>query len=153
MRNNKESFFDYCKRNNRIDLLDEWNYDKNNGLNPTDVSSGNGKKIWWICKDGHEWDSRIIDRKRNKNCPYCSNKKVLEGYNDLATTHPEIAKEWHSTKNGNLKPTQVVAGSNKKVWWKCSKGHEWDISPNVRTGRGRKWCRCGKQIAGMGDND
>ncbi|OLN24302.1 zinc-ribbon domain-containing protein [Desulfosporosinus metallidurans] len=46
----------------------------------------------------------------------------MEGYNDLATTKPEIVQEWHPTKNGNLKPSDVVAGSERKVWWKCKKG-------------------------------
>ncbi|MCM1259036.1 MAG: zinc-ribbon domain-containing protein [Roseburia sp.] len=39
------------------------------------------------------------------------------GFNDLATTHPQLVKEWHPTKNGNVKPIDVSAGSNKKVWW------------------------------------
>jgi hypothetical protein len=59
-------------------------------------------------------------------CPICFNQKVVKS-NCLATTHPEIAKEWHPTKNGDLTPFDVVAGSHKKVWWKCPVGddHEW----------------------------
>ncbi len=46
----------------------------------------------------------------------------------LQTTNPELASEWHPTKNGQLTPADVTAGSVKKVWWKCPKGsdHEWD---------------------------
>ena len=65
-------------------------------------------------------------------CPYCSNKKVLRGYNDLETTNPVLAKEWNYEKNGDLLPTQLVAGSNKKVWWKCSEAHEWQAVINNR---------------------
>ena len=55
----------------------------------------------------------------------------------LDESHPEIAAQWHSTKNGNLKPEHVTAGSNQRVWWKCPKGndHEWIAQPNSRTGR------------------
>ena len=58
-------------------------------------------------------------------CPVCSNHKVLAGYNDLETLYPLLAKEWHPTKNGDLKPSMVVPGSGKKVWWQCVDGHEW----------------------------
>jgi len=55
----------------------------------------------------------------------------------LAETHPEVAKQWHPTKNGDLTPNNVTPGSNKKVWWKCDKGadHEWLSQPNTRTGQ------------------
>jgi len=52
----------------------------------------------------------------------------------LAEVNPELAKQWHSTKNGNLTPFDVSAGSHNKVWWKCSKGddHEWEASIKSR---------------------
>ena len=43
--------------------------------------------------------------------------KLERGVNDLATLYPELAKEWHPTKNGNLKPCDVTKGKVKKVWW------------------------------------
>ena len=57
--------------------------------------------------------------------PYCGDRKVLKGYNDLRTTHPKIVREWNKERNGDLKPTDVLASSNKRVWWKCKEGHEW----------------------------
>ena len=54
---------------------------------------------------------------------------------NLTTTHPELIKEWHPTKNGELTPQQLTFGSNKKVWWICEHGHEWEVSPNGRTSR------------------
>ena len=48
------------------------------------------------------------------------------GFNDLGTTHPELVKEWHPTKNGDLTPRDVVAGSSKIIWWKCTHNHEWN---------------------------
>ena len=48
----------------------------------------------------------------------------------LAEKHPELTKQWHPTKNGELTPNDVTFGSNKKVWWKCDKAedHEWKAS-------------------------
>ena len=51
--------------------------------------------------------------------------------------YPLLVSEWHSTKNGNLRPADLAAGSNKKVWWRCSKGHEFILSPNTRTNNHR----------------
>ncbi|MDI6534995.1 zinc-ribbon domain-containing protein (plasmid) [Bacillus mycoides] len=44
--------------------------------------------------------------------------------NSIAIRNPELAKQWHETKNGKLTPFHVTVGSNKKAWWKCEKGHE-----------------------------
>lgn len=43
---------------------------------------------------------KISDRtsKRNRNCPYCANRRVLKGFNDLSSVCPAVAKEWHPTK-------------------------------------------------------
>ena len=78
----------------------------------------------------------------NSNCPYCSNKKVKSNKeNSLFFLFPEIAKEWDYEKNGDLKPTDVTKGSDKKVWWKCEKGHSWQSSPNIiRKNRQKEKC-------------
>ena len=107
-----------------------WNYEKNKGVIPDMVSYSTNKKVWWKCSKGHEFmmTPSAFTRKRATDtecCPYCSNKRIIVGENDLVTTQPDIVKEWNYEKNGDLKPQQVSQGSNKKVWWKCSKGHEW----------------------------
>ena len=67
--------------------------------------------------------------------------KLIVGINDLATTHPNIAAEWHPTKNGDLKPSDVSSFSHKKVWWLCAKGHEWQAQINARNrGNGCPFC-------------
>lgn len=115
--------------NSNPSLLKEWNYEKNGKLKPEFFTSFSGKKVWWKCSNGHEWSARISNRAiLNRNCPYCSNQKVLYGYNDLETRHPELAKEWNYEKNAPLTPRQYITGSNKIVWWKCAKGHEWKAS-------------------------
>ena len=117
-------------------LASEWNYEKNEGLIPLDVMFNSNKKVWWKCKKGHEWQAAITHRYNGTNCPYCSNKKIVQGFNDLTTCNPTLAQEWNYEKNGGLKPEQFSIHSGKKVWWKCQNGHEWKISINHRS-RGR----------------
>ena len=147
------SFYDWCIKN-KPKLLEEWDYEENNklGITPQDITYGSGKVVWWYCKKGHKWQTQIVARtKTNLNCPYCSNQKVLTGYNDLTTTHPEIAKQWHPTKNGDFKPTDVIAGSGKKAWWICEKGHEWEALIYSRKKNGCPYCS--NKMVLKGEND
>ena len=106
-------------------LSDEWNSEKNGGLSPSNVLPNSGKKVWWRCKEGHEWQTTVSKRSGGNGCPYCVGKKVLRGFNDLQTVNPSVALEWNYQKNRGLTPSDVMPNSGKKVWWKCSKGHEW----------------------------
>ena len=123
-------------------LAKEWNNEKNGNLKPDMVSANSNKKVWWKCSQGHEWQTNISNRNNGAGCPFCAGKQVLKGYNDLATVNPTLAKEWNNEKNGNLKPDMVSANSNKKVWWKCSQGHEWDaFIYNRNKGTGCPTCK------------
>ena len=73
----------------RPDLALEWS-DKNLPLLPTQVNAQSHRKVKWKGLCGHEWEAEIKARVRGNGCPYCSNNKVLPGFNDLATVHPEI---------------------------------------------------------------
>ena len=112
----------------------QWHPTKNGKMTPADVTVSSNKKVWWICEKGHEWETSV-DQRKKAGCPYCGNKKVLKGYNDLATTHPELVTQWHPTKNGAFTASMVSYGSTKLVWWQCDKGHEWRDSPNGRTNK------------------
>lgn len=115
------------------DLAKEWNYDKNIDLTPCDVTAGSRKKVWWLCEKGHAYEQLIIKRtNRGYSCPYCSGYKALRGFNDLATVNPRLAKEWHPTKNADLTPFDVTAGSGKRVWWVCPVGHEYQATIHDR---------------------
>lgn len=57
------------------ELAKEWHPTKNGELTPKDITSGSGKKVWWLCSKGHEWQARVADRTSGKGCPYCSGKK------------------------------------------------------------------------------
>ena len=144
-----KTLHDWCKENNRQGLLDEWDYDNNGHLYPSAITCFSNKKVWWKAKCGHGWDAPISYRtKLNCNCPYCSGKRVLPGFNDLQTKFPDIAKEWHPIKNGSLKASDVTAYSKKKVWWICKFGHEWESIISNRTGKNKRSCPCcsGKNV-------
>ncbi len=122
-------------------LASEWNYEKNGDLKPSKVTANSRKKVWWKCEKGHEWQAFIYSRNTGAGCPICSSQKIQRGYNDLLTITPQLASEWNHEKNGDLKPTMVMPNSNKKVWWKCEKGHAWQASVNNRNkGRGCPYC-------------
>ena len=114
-------------------LAKEWAYDLNKELTPEDVLPGSDKKAWWRCENNHVWKTSVSHRVRGNNCPYCGNKIVLSGFNDFATRFPDMTSEWDYDKN-ELKPDQILSGSNKKVWWRCKKGHSWEatISNRIR---------------------
>ena len=126
-------------------LAAEWHPTKNGSLTPEHVSTGSIKKVWWLGKCGHEWEAVVSSRARGHGCPYCSGLRLLEGINDLQTINPELAQEWHPTKNGALTPTSISAGSEKKIWWLGKCGHEWQASPKSRN-RGNGCPICAKRM-------
>lgn len=106
-------------------ISEEWNYIKNKPLTPKDVTANSNMKVWWICKENHEYEITPYDRNRGRGCPYCSGRKVSK-YNSLSSLSPEVAKHWDFEKNKNLTPNDVTQNSGIKVWWRCMKGHKWE---------------------------
>ena len=133
-------------------IAEEWHEFLNGDLTPSQVRPFSRKRVWWRCKLGHEWQATVSDRVSNCACPYCSNHKVLVGFNDLLSQNPLLAKEWNYEKNKNLtnkrgedisSPDRVTSHSNQKVWWKCAEGHEWLASICSRS-RGNMCLECYK---------
>lgn len=133
----------------------QWHPHKNGDLTPGSVTAGSHMKVWWLCEKQHAWEAEIKSRAKGlKNgCPVCARRKVLAGENDLGTTHPLLAAQWHPTKNKQLQPQDVVAGSMQKVWWLCEKGHEWDASIAHRTSHGSGCPVCSNRKILPGFND
>ena len=128
------------------ELAKEWDYSKNGNVQPTDYTSYSGKKVYWICSKGHSYQAAISKRSSGQGCPYCKNKKVLKGYNDIATTNPEALKDWDYEKN-TFDPTMLTAGSQKNVFWKCNEcGYEWESPPYLRIYRGIGCYKCKKAL-------
>ena len=131
------------------ELLKEWS--PKNTIQPTEIGVGSHKKVLWIGACGHEWSAEIRNRVRGAGCPYCSHNAVLQGFNDLATVLPQVAKEW-SPRNAPLKPTQVTPYANRKVWWKCEQGHEWFTLISTRAyGSKCPYCSGIKLLKGFND--
>ena len=134
------------------DLIKQWHFEKKNNLSPSELTLGSGKKAWWKCELGHEWEDTILHRSNGRNCPYCSNHRVLIGYNDLATTNPKLANEWNHEKNTDISIKKITAGSHKKVWWKCAKGHEWQsVVKERQQGNDCPYCSNKRILAGYND--
>ena len=136
-------------------IANQWHPTKNGGLTPDRVTAGSGKKVWWYLpyddpiSGKHfefEWMEYIVTRTNiGTGCPFLSGKAVWPGFNDLESQFPEIAGQWHPTKNGMLTPDKVAAKSSKKIWWylpyddPISGKHfdfEWFVSVSARTAKG-----------------
>lgn len=120
---------------------------------PKLVPSWTRESAHWRCNSGHEWDVSVRDRVQGHNCPFCANKRVLKGFNDLATERPEIAAEWHPTKNGQAKPWEVITASPKKYWWVCAFEHSFEQSLFNRVNRGANCPICSNRTLLVGFND
>jgi hypothetical protein len=135
---------------NHPELAKEWHPTNNWKLTPDDVTPGSNKKVWWKCElaDDHELEANVVSRSMGAGCPVCRGLKVVNS-NCLATSNPDLAKEWHPTKNGDLTPSDVTVGSAKNVWWKCDKevDHEWRALIKYRSGgRGCICCSSRKVV-------
>lgn len=119
--------------NEAEDLLLEFDFEKNYPLKPKNFSRGSQEKVWWKCKKGHSWQTTVLGRTVNKSgCPYCSRNFASPEVN-LQSMFPEVASQWHPSKNGSLSPSDVLPASSIKRWWICNNGHEWQISIANRT--------------------
>ena len=131
------------------EVAKEWHPTKNKELSPNDFTYGSTKKVWWLCPKGHSYKSNINNRtaKNRSDCPYCAGKKVGED-NNLLILFPDIAKEWHPTKNKELTPKLITSKSDKKAWWLCPKGHSYKSRIANRTSKNPTGCpSCTKQTS------
>ena len=116
------------------ELWCEWNFENNGelGLDIWKVTFGSGKKTWWYCDKCDDSYPMSINKKTNgRGCSICSGYYTTRK-NSFGGIHPELAIEWHPTKNGNLTPHEVSKSSGATVWWLGTCGHEWDASPHNR---------------------
>lgn len=122
-------------------LAAQWDVDRNGNLRPDQVTDSSNRRVWWRCERGHSYRTTVAHRARDSSgCPYCTGRKVLPGFNDLATRAPQIAAQWHPTLNGTLSPTAVTVGSRRKVWWLCPEHHTWKAVIYARTGSQQSGC-------------
>ena len=123
------------------DLIMEWHPSRNTPLHPRDVTPGSGKKVWWLCPEGHEWQAAVYSRSRGSGCPQCHNGNQVNGGLSIASD-TALATQWHPTKNGNLRIWDVDPCSDQKVWWICKDSYEWQATIKSRMqGAGCPRCR------------
>jgi len=134
-------------------LAAQWHPTRNGSLTPADVAPGSGRKVWWLDRHGHEWDDTPNHRTtRGSGCAVCAGKRIVVGFNDLASVRRDLAAQWHPTRNGDVLPTQVTPGSSKRYWWEDKYGHEWESQVNNRAnGTGCPYCAGQKVLAGFND--
>lgn len=117
------------------------------GWDPSTLTAYSNKKVAWKCNNGHEWKTIVGNRSKGKGCPFCSNRIVLAGFNDLATTNPELAAQADAWD-----PTTLTAHSGIKVGWKCEQGHTWSATVDSRSA-GTGCLVCVNQAILIGYND
>lgn len=134
------------------DLMLQWDFERN-VVDPSQIYPNYSKKVWWLCEKGHSWKATPNKRYgKGTGCPYCSNRSILKGYNDLATLHPELVEEWDFNQN-NVSPSELSCGSHKIVYWKCKSNHSWKTSVECRV-FGKTGCPyCNGKYAIRGQND
>ena len=127
-------------------------------------------EVWWLRpyddpKTGKHfdftWKATPNARSYGNGCPYLTGQRVWPGYNDLESNYPEVASQWHPTKNGTLLPSEITYASNKKYWWALSYddpelGHfefEWEAKAVNRTLLGEGCPFIGNDKVWLGYND
>ena len=116
-------------------LMQDWNSSLNPGLNPKDITDGSHITVLWKChKCGREWSAPVNRRALMNSGCICDamerktkslQKTLIEKKGSLAQNRPDIAKQWHPVKNGDLTPNDVTCGTEYKAWWVDSEGNEW----------------------------
>lgn len=147
---NRTAHADNCLAHINPTLATQWHPTKNEKLTASDVTPKSGKKVWWRCGNGHEWEATVASRSGGNNCPYCSNQLVSPN-KSLQAINPVLAKQWHPNKNGDLTPTDFAPKSGKKVWWACANGHEWPATISSRTA-GSNCPYCANRLVTLGNS-
>lgn len=147
-----EGFNDLASRFPKVAA--EWDYFANDKT-PEKIAHGTHERINWVCQaKGHKWNVSVFHRTNTgNNCPYCSGKKILAGYNDFLTLQPLLAKEWDFVKN-DKDPSTLGGKSHYKAWWICpAHSHSYPSNIKSRSSRndGCPYCSNRKILVGFND--
>lgn len=140
-----------ARRRHKLDLRDYpyalpfFDRERNKGLDPYCLKIRG--RVYWSCgKDkDHVWYGYFNKNTAQENfCPFC--RKIKPHLtNSLASCYPGLARQWHPTRNGNLRPDQVMSKSGKLGWWLCPRcRHVWSTQVANRTVRGSGCPKCAK---------
>jgi hypothetical protein len=145
-----------CKKDNQKylsdypELLKEFAYDLND-VSPEELTAGSDIPVQWRCiQHEHVWQNSPYHRiKEQSKCPYCLNRKTLQGFNDLLTMNPPYLKNWDYDKNDKdgILACNYNLGSQHKAWWICDKGHHtYDLISSVMDRKKTPCSECQKEI-------
>lgn len=133
-------------------ISDVWSNDNKKSYNELTIDSS--YKARWNCQNcGGIFKRTVKDyiynyKNNRENCPYCTGKKALAGFNTIETVNPDWLEEWSYRDNYLLcRPDEITPNSAHKVWWKCKEcGYIYKMAPKTRAMfefRHRKPCpRC-----------
>lgn len=155
-----ESLEDWCRRVDRLDILEDYNRGKND-TPASEIGKGSQQRVRWKCLEAKHpvWVSPISNRtnlKKRRGCPTCGNKLLVPGVNDFGTLFPDIAKEWDYERNYPTTPADIFPGNNTAwYWWQCEHGHNFKAKVNNRTSpKNRTGCPyCSNHKVWPGFND
>lgn len=130
-------------------LMEEWDYEKNKGLDPRAYTFGSSVAVHWRCKKcKNSWKATINTRVRNHGCPNCYAERFQKPFSE--TISSERLSQWNYEKN-RKSPCEYNYNSSEKIWWLCGDcGTEWQstvvrshksICPNC------KYIKKGKSIS------
>ncbi|MFS9000672.1 zinc-ribbon domain-containing protein [Streptococcus parasanguinis] len=136
-------------------LIKEWS-----NLNDRQLSCLTNKssyKAWWKCSVCSNTYQQVVSSKliSKTSCPYCRKTKVLKGFNDLATTHPWLIKEWSTLNDRDRDSSSIMCNSNYRAWWKCaecSKEYRQSVKKKILMNKSCcPYCRNNKVLKGLND--
>jgi hypothetical protein len=129
-------------------LAREWHPTRNGSLRPEDITTGTPRKVWWRCprEPRHVWRASVGKRVHGQGCPHCPRTRITP-HTSLRARRPDLAREWHPTKNGLLRPGDVGPMSHRRVWWRCRRDHEWHATVMNRTYHGSGCPVCAGKVA------
>lgn len=114
-----------------------WHPSKNGELRPDAVDARHASEVWWQCEHGHAFRRAPIQLAHDASCPTCALARV-----SLAALHPEMAREWHPERNGEITPEQLDADHAMNAWWRCERGHDYQATVRSRVRAGRRCPTC-----------
>lgn len=138
-------------------LAQLWDPLAGNTKTPTEVSAGSEVRLGWRCPEGHAFMRTPLKLVQTSGCcPVCRGSLVVPGVNDLVTLRPDIARQWNFHRNGELLPDHLHPRSNRRVWWTCPNGHEFQMiiiyrckaeTPTCPVETGRRFLRGASDLA------
>ena len=109
----------------------DWELNEEAGLDPGKLRCHSSKKAHWLCSkcpvgQPHRWQATVSHvytsmLRGTSGCPCCKGQQACK-CNSLQSLFPEVAAEWDYERNKGT-PAEYAAQSNKKVWWRTSRGH------------------------------